>query len=78
MIWRHVPAVVIATLVTYILHESTHWAMGEALGFDKWMKINSVGSARGEYSVAWHGLLICTERMAGGRVQVNFRIRTSG
>lgn len=58
MNWRHIPIVIIATLVTYILHEGAHWAMGEALGYDMWMRVNSVGLARGEYSVEWHGQLV--------------------
>jgi len=58
MTWRYIPIVIIATLVTYILHEGAHWAVGEALGYDMWMKINSVGLARGEYSAVWHGQLV--------------------
>ena len=58
MNWRHIPIIIIAILVTYILHEGAHWAMGEALGYDMWMKINSVGVVKGSYSVEWHGQLI--------------------
>jgi len=58
MNWRHIPIVIIATLITYLLHEGAHWAMGEALGYDMWMKINSVGLATGAYRAEWHGQLV--------------------
>ena len=58
MNWRHIPLLLIATLVTYILHEGAHWAMGEALGYDMWMKINSVGRVSGEYKAEWHAQMV--------------------
>jgi len=61
MNWRHIPIIMLATLVTFILHEGAHWAMGEALGYDMWMKINRVGFARGAYSAE------CTGNLSGRR-----------
>ena len=58
MTWRHIPLLFFAMLMTYVLHESAHWAMGEILGYDMWLKINSVGLAQGEYSTEWHQHLV--------------------
>ena len=32
--------------------------MGETLGYDMWMKVNSVGNVKGVYSVEWHAQLV--------------------
>lgn len=32
--------------------------MGEMLGYDMWVNINSAGLARGQYSTEWHGQLV--------------------
>lgn len=32
--------------------------MGEILGYDMWVNINSAGLARGEYRAEWHGQLV--------------------
>ncbi len=54
MNWRHIPILIVATLLTFILHEGAHFAAGEALGYDMWVNLNSAGLARGQYSVDWH------------------------
>ena len=58
MKWQHIPIFVLATVLTYILHEGGHWGMGKILGYDMWIKINSVGLASGEYSAEWHRQLV--------------------
>ena len=58
MNWRHIPLFIVATIVTYLIHEAGHWAMGEILGYDMWVNINSAGLARGEYRAEWHGQLV--------------------
>ena len=39
----------IATVFTFTAHEGTHWAMGEWLGYDMFLRTNSAGLARGLY-----------------------------
>ncbi len=62
MTWRHISIFFWFTVATYLLHEAGHWAMGEVLGYDMWVNINSAGLARGEYSPVWHKYLVA----AGG------------
>ncbi|HVG12638.1 MAG TPA: hypothetical protein VM843_06510 [Flavisolibacter sp.] len=38
-----------AVFITWILHEGAHWAMGEALGYNMTMNLNSVSLANGAY-----------------------------
>lgn len=45
---------VIATLLTFVIHEGAHWAMGEWLGYDMILRVNSVDLARGGYGSDWH------------------------
>lgn len=42
-------ACAIAAVLTFVLHEGAHWAAGEALGYDMFLRANSAGLARGEY-----------------------------
>lgn len=58
MNWRHIPLFILITIATYLLHEGGHWAMGEILGYDMWVNINSAGLARGEYRAEWHAQLV--------------------
>jgi hypothetical protein len=39
----------IATAFTFAAHEGAHWAMGEWLGYDMFLRANSAGLARGLY-----------------------------
>jgi len=58
MNWRHIPLFILATVVTFLLHEGAHWLTGELFGYDMWVNINSAGLARGQYSAEWHKHMI--------------------
>lgn len=58
MNWRFIPAFVIAAAFTFALHEGAHFAMGEALGYDMWVRINSAGLACGAYASPLHANLV--------------------
>lgn len=45
---------VIAALLTFVIHEGAHWAMGEWLGYDMILRVNSVDLARGDYASEVH------------------------
>lgn len=49
MSWHFVPLLAIAVVATFVLHEGAHWAMGEALSYDMFLRANSAGLARGLY-----------------------------
>lgn len=58
MKWQHIPIFIIATFLTFLLHEGAHWVTGEMLGYDMWVNINSSGLARGQYSTEWHNHMV--------------------
>ncbi|MEQ8934381.1 MAG: hypothetical protein RIE56_01145 [Amphiplicatus sp.] len=58
MDWRSIPAFALAALFTFVFHEGAHFAMGEALGYDMWVRLNSAGLAGGAYASALHENLV--------------------
>lgn len=46
--------VILAVLFTWIIHEFTHWATSELLGYESIMRINSVSSVDGKISSDLH------------------------
>lgn len=58
MTWRDIPTLIIATFLTYIIHEGGHWLAGELLGYDMWVNINSAGLAQGSYTSEWHQQIV--------------------
>ncbi len=45
-----VPLFAFVVAFTFAVHEGAHWAMGEALGYDMWVRVNSAGLASGACS----------------------------
>ncbi len=58
MNWRYIPVFAFVTLATFVLHEGAHWAIGEALGYDMWVRVNSAGLVTGDYVNDWHRSLV--------------------
>ncbi|ANM29755.1 hypothetical protein ABI59_09460 [Acidobacteria bacterium Mor1] len=54
MAWRHIPLFFSVVVATFVIHEGGHWAAGELLGYDMWVRLNSAGLARGAFSAEWH------------------------
>lgn len=48
----------IAVAFTFIVHEGAHWAVGEALGYDLYLRANSAGLAVGAYESDAHRDLV--------------------
>ena len=48
----------LAVAFTFAVHEGAHWAAGELLGYDMFLRSNSAGLARGAYRVAGHEQLV--------------------
>lgn len=55
---HYIPLFILATIATFILHEGAHFAIGEALGYDMWVNINSAGLVRGAYAHDWQAHLV--------------------
>lgn len=47
-----------AVILTWILHEFSHWFMGELLGYDMKFTLNSASPVSGNYDNNWHATLI--------------------
>jgi len=47
-----------ATVLTWGIHESAHWLMGRALGYDMWITFNQVGLVQGNYDSDRHQILV--------------------
>jgi hypothetical protein len=47
---RYVFAGILAVIVTWFIHEFTHWVTSELLGYESYMRLNSVGSLNGNLS----------------------------
>lgn len=81
MTWRYSPIIIGAVFLTFIIHEGAHWAAGEALGYDMWVRINSAGLVEGTYSVEWHRqivsaagpLITLTQGLIGLMLAIAFR-----
>lgn len=48
----------LAVIFTFIIHEFAHWSMGELLGYDMVMTLNTVYPVKGIYNADWHYTLI--------------------
>lgn len=49
----------IAVFLTFFFHEGAHYIMGETLGYDMWMNLNSAGiKDNGTYNKAWENQLV--------------------
>lgn len=56
---RYVLIALAAVLLTFVLHESTHYLTGKLLGYDMWMNLNAAGLVDGQsYSQEWHNQLV--------------------
>lgn len=51
-------ACAVAAVLTFILHEAAHFAAGEALGYDMFVRANSSGLARGEYRTETDAMVV--------------------
>jgi hypothetical protein len=47
-----------AVVFSFLLHEFSHWLMGEALGYDMRMTLNKVYPVAGRYEHDWHYAVI--------------------
>src|SRR5687767_6517996 len=47
--FQYVLIAAVAVFITWILHEGAHWAMGEALGYNMTLNLNTVSLANGAY-----------------------------
>jgi len=47
-----------AVIATFLIHEFAHWDMGQFLGYDMVMTLNTVYPVKGSYDQAWHYTLI--------------------
>lgn len=51
--------IVVLVIASFIVHELAHYLMGEALGYDMVMTLNTVNLAEGQaYTNSWHPLLV--------------------
>ena len=57
MTLRSVPLLLLIFLMTFVIHEGAHWAMGEALGYDMEVSINRAGPVSAE-PTPFHAMLI--------------------
>lgn len=48
----------VAVALTFVLHEGGHWAAGEMLGYDMFLRANSAGSVSGGYSSERDAMII--------------------
>ncbi|WP_420643522.1 hypothetical protein [Candidatus Leptofilum sp.] len=60
--WTLAAFFILATILTWGIHEFAHWLTGRILGYDMWITFNQVGLVQGEYSSVWHQSLVA---MAG-------------
>ena len=56
--FNYVIACLIAVLFTWILHEFTHWATSELLGYESIMRLNSVSPIADQNPTDWHKIYI--------------------
>jgi hypothetical protein len=56
--WHMIPVFAVAVAFTFAVHEGAHWAMGELLGYDMYLRVNSAGLARGAYESEFQGMLV--------------------
>lgn len=57
-IFKFVIYSLLAVVFTIMIHEFTHWTMGELLGYKMRMTLNTVFPIAGKYNKDWHYPLI--------------------
>ncbi len=55
---KYISFSLLAAISTILIHEITHWTMGELLGYKMIMTLNSGWPAKGFYDEQWHYTLI--------------------
>ena len=58
MAYRYVAYTFIAVVFSFLLHEFTHWSMGELLGYDMEMTLNVTSPKIGAFSQDWQYTLV--------------------
>ncbi len=58
MSFKYIAITLIAVILTFLVHEFTHWIMGELLGYQMIMTLNTVYPAKSSYDEDWHYTLI--------------------
>ena len=56
--WSMIPLFAVAVAFTFAAHEGAHWAAGEMLGLDMYLRVNSAGLARGVYQSDVQAMLV--------------------
>ena len=55
---KYIAYSLIAVILTFLMHEFTHWVMGELLGYEMIMTLNIAYPAKLSYDKDWHYTLI--------------------
>lgn len=55
---KYIAYSLIAVILTFLMHECTHWVMGELLGYEMIMTLNKAYPAKLSYDKDWHYTLI--------------------
>jgi hypothetical protein len=56
--FKYIICSLIAVILTFLIHEFTHWLMGELLGYEMIMTLNTAYPAKLSYEKDWHYTLI--------------------
>ena len=56
--FQYILIVLISVLFTWVLHEFTHWAISELLGYESKLTLNSVSPVKGQELSEWHKIYI--------------------
>ncbi|MFD0862139.1 hypothetical protein ACFQ1M_07955 [Sungkyunkwania multivorans] len=56
--FKYILAVMMAVIVTWLLHEFAHWLVSELLGYESIMRINSVSRMEGQDPIGIHDMYI--------------------
>jgi hypothetical protein len=56
--FKYIICSLIAVILTFLIHESTHWIMGELLGYEMIMTLNTAYPAKLSYDKDWQYTLI--------------------
>jgi hypothetical protein len=58
MTLKYIPLMLLVVVISFIIHEGAHYAMGVALGYDMQVSINKAGLASGSYTSSLHQQLV--------------------
>lgn len=58
MTFKYIAYSLIAVILTFLIHEFTHWTMGELLGYEMVMTLNKAYPIKLSYTQDWHYTLI--------------------